>query len=435
MSSIVFISVDCLRADHLGCYGYDRPTTPNIDAFAETATVFENAYSNCPGTRWAFQSLHTGVSTIQIDGLGIPEGYTPLAEYLNRGGYVTGGFANNGFVSRDYRYDTGFDTYYSTRETTNDDGLLKTFGKHIDELLDNDLIRERILVPVHNRLSTGKDNRFQPAHSDEDTVSEALSFVKSADEPFFLWVHLMDAHTPYGYWPDHLEAIRGDAEIEHTISPGDEGKVTAGESPDEEVIDTYDACIRSVDEQVGRLLNAVNDETTVVVTGDHGEEFGRFGKFHEASLYSSMTQIPLIVRDPELNTGRSESPAQHLDIPPTFLHRAGIDIPDHWEGEPLQTIERDFDAPIFYTLGEDDIGVRVGERKYIESGTSEELYQVPYSGTESEQSHNQEKYLELQSIIEQYQEKTGFAGVGTSRLGEGDLSKDVEDNLEDLGYL
>jgi arylsulfatase A-like enzyme len=118
---IVLLTVDCLRADHVGCYGYDRPTTPNIDAFAESATRFENSYSNCPGTRWAFQSLHTGVSTIRFDGLGIPGEYESLAELFQAAGYATGGFAVNGYVSRDYNYDAGFDTYYSVQEASERD--------------------------------------------------------------------------------------------------------------------------------------------------------------------------------------------------------------------------------------------------------------------------------------------------------------------------
>ena len=126
----------------------------------------------------------------------------------------------------------------------------------------------------------------------------------------------MDAHTPYGYWPEHLKALRGDADIEHTIDPGSEELIEVGEEPPSEVIDAYDAGIRSADEQIGRLLKVIPEETTVVFTGDHGEEFGRFHPFHYASLYGTMTQVPLIVRDDTLEAGRSEMPAQHLDIPP-----------------------------------------------------------------------------------------------------------------------
>jgi arylsulfatase A-like enzyme len=437
--SVVLITVDCLRADHLGCYGYDRPTSPNIDTFAEGGTVFDHGYANCPGTRWAFQSLHTGVSTLHFEGLGIPEGYTPLAQRFSDSGYRTGGFANNGFVSREYRYDTGFDTYYSTTDAANRSGTLKRVGKKLDTVLGSQLVRERLLLPLHDRLrqsGTGTDDRFRPVHSDSDTVDRALSFVEGVgDDPYFLWVHLMDAHTPYGYWPDHLEAIRGDAEIEHTTHPGQEGKITVGEEPPDAVIDTYDAGVRSADEQIGRLLDAVSSEATVVVTGDHGEEFGRYNGFHQASLYSSMTQVPIVLRTPGSGSGRSGMPAQHLDIPPTLLRAAGIEIPKHWEGEPLQTLDRPQDHPIFFTLGPDEIALRMGDWKYIETGGNGELYRVPHSGSETEPVVDPERTETMRDLVQRYRTETEDLGTGRPELGEGEISGDVEDQLEELGYL
>lgn len=118
MTSVVLLTVDCLRADHVGAYGYSRPTTPNIDKFVSEATKYTYAYSNCPGTRWAFQSLHTGVSTIRFNELGIPKNYESLSRHFKQAGYATGGFAVNGYVSRDFNYDAGFDTYYSVKEAT-----------------------------------------------------------------------------------------------------------------------------------------------------------------------------------------------------------------------------------------------------------------------------------------------------------------------------
>lgn len=142
------------------------------------------------------------MSTLQIDGLGVPEGYRPLAEYLSEKGYETGGFAVNGFVSRDYNYDSGFDEYYSVRELTSLKDTLKRTGRKVNNVVDSALLRHYLLKPVHNLVlstATDDDNKYRPDHSDVDTVDRALSFVGRADGPFFLWIHLMDAHTPYGY--------------------------------------------------------------------------------------------------------------------------------------------------------------------------------------------------------------------------------------------
>lgn len=444
MTSIVFLSVDCLRADHLGCYGHGTSTSPNIDEFATSATVFKHAYANCPGTRWAFQSLHTGVSTHLIDGLGIPPNVTPLAELFSKSGYVTGGFAVNGFTSREYNYHRGFDTYYSVAEETKKKSMIHRLGKKISNAANSDRIDELILKPIHDFLrswSGENSNRYQPSHTDEDTIDRVLEFIEqqqNAGTDFFCWIHFMDAHTPYGFWPEHLEAVRGDSDIEHTIHPGEEGKITVGDEPPQDVIDTYNACIRSVDEQVGRVLSVLDDETIVILTGDHGEEFGRYNDFHSASLYSTMTQVPMLVRLPSIPVGFDETPVQHLDIPPTLLTAADIAVPDYFEGAPLQTIDRGPDAPIFFTLSDDRMAVRMGEWKLIETNGRQELYNVPHSGQERESvlEDHEDIAQKLQELLEAHRGKPTI-GKGASKLSSArnGLSDGIEENLEDLGYL
>jgi len=443
-NSVILLTVDCLRADHLGCYDYGKPTSPNIDDLANSATLYEHGYANCPGTRWAFQSLHTGVSTHRIDGLGIPNKYTPLAAYFSDTRYVTGGFAVNGFVSREYNYDRGFDTFYSVSEATESKPILKRLGKRISDIVDSERLDELIFEPVHNFLrdqSADRTDEYKPSHTDQNTVDEALNFIEgqqTANIDFFCWIHFMNAHTPYGYWSQHLEPLRGDTSIEHTIHPGKENKITVGEDPPKDVIDTYDACIRSVDEQIGRVLSTVDDDTTVILTGDHGEEFGRYNDFHSASLYSSMAQVPIIVRTPSIPSGVDETPVQHLDLPPTMLAVAGIPVPDYFEGEPLQAIDRTLDNPIFFTLAEDRMAVRKGNWKYIEANESRELYRVSHSGQETESvvNENEEIAQELQALLESHRQRRTI-GEGESDLanGQDELSDEIERNLENLGYL
>lgn len=444
MGSIVLLTVDCLRADHVGAYGYSRPTTPNIDNFCSEATRYKYAYSNCPGTRWAFQSLHTGVPTIRFDDLGIPTNYEPLASHFRRSGFTTGGFAVNGYTSRDYNYDIGFDTYYSVQEATPQKSNLTRVGKQVSEALNSDFLSNNVAIPAYRlirRLSTGNNNSYTPNHSDEDTVTEALSFIRrhqSSDENFFCWIHFMDAHTPYGYWPEHLQAVRGDADIEHTIHPGDEGKVIPGEGPEPEVIDTYDAAIRRVDSQIGRVLDMLEDDVTIVLTGDHGEEFGRMKDFafHQASVYGTYTQVPIIVKAPGVTKREDEFPAQHLDIPPTLLTAAGIEVPEYFEGEALQNIREDHTRPIFFSLKSDHMAIRKGRWKLIEFNGEQELYEVPHMEIESEPNQSaSEKRSEMESVLQAFREKELPESLAPEmKQSEKDLSPEVEDNLEKLGY-
>ena len=147
--SITLITVDCLRADHVGCYGYHRPTTPNIDAFAAEAIRFKHSYANCPGTRWALQSLHTGVYTNQIEGIGIPQGVTSLAAYFRERGYATGGFANNGFLTREYNYDIGFNEFHDVTNFSQQRHPVERFGHWVNDTLANERLRTGVLEPLH----------------------------------------------------------------------------------------------------------------------------------------------------------------------------------------------------------------------------------------------------------------------------------------------
>jgi len=441
MSSIVLLTVDCLRSDHLGCYGYDRPTSPRIDEFARSATVFENGYANCPGTRWAFQSLHTGVSTSRFRNVGIPDGYRPLAALLDEKGYVAGGFANNGWVSRDYGYDRGFDTYFSVREATRSDSVFVRTGKSVARGLDSSTLTDNVFKPVREffrRFERNRSDYYREPHTDARTVDEVVQFIRQQEQAgrdYFLWVHFMDAHTPYTHWPGHRTAVSGSADG-HTKHPGHDGLVKAGTEPDPLAIDTYDACIREVDRQVGRVLDALGEDASVVLTGDHGEEFGRYGEFHEASLYSSMTNVPIIADLPELEVGIVDQPAQHLDIPATILSTTGIEVPDHWEGQSLSCLDRGPDVPIFFTLNEGEIGVQIQNWKYIGLDGTEELYRLRHGERESLSEEcggdHDEQREHLSGLADDFLSRP-ILGRGVDDLEN--VSEDVTRNLEDLGYI
>jgi arylsulfatase A-like enzyme len=443
-NSIVLITVDCLRADHVGAYGYSRPTTPFIDGLAKDGTIWEYSYANCPGTRWAFQSIHAGVHTHQIDGIGLPGSVDLLAKEFQEIGYNTGAFADNGFLSTDYNYDSGFDDFFGTKyfyDSTDD--LIKA-GNKIQKILGNKILSKYLLRPSYNLYSKFKNNNrnngYRPAITDEETVNQAIKWIKrheDSNDSYFAWIHLMDAHDPYARWDKHLQAIKGDTDIAHVINPGEH--VIEGEDPPQSVIDAYDAGIRSADEQVGRILSEVDDDTIIIITGDHGEEFGEYNSFHEASLHQSMTQVPIIARAPNLPNKRISSHwAQHLDIPPTLVDAAGGDCPSSWAGDSLYNPDRDHDEPLFFTLKKDKLGVKKGDYKLLESQGSYELYNSKYGGKDiilnkSEIKNSLKTRLDrFKDQLEQNKEVDAC-----EELGEGDeeISEEVKSSLSDLGYI
>lgn len=441
--SVVLITVDCLRSDHVGCYGYERPTTPNIDALADRATLYENSYANSPGTRWALQTIHTGVHTNQIDGLGIPDGVQSLASLFQKQGYSTGGFAKNGFLTRDYGYDSGFDEFVDVADFRSDEHIAKKVGAKVDGLLQNDWLRSVVLEPLHRvfQSTQNSDGGFRPAITDEELCTRALQWIKTqqnSEKPFFAWVHLMDAHTPYARWDDHLASIRGDTDIRHIINPHDE--IVEEKMPPQAVIDAYDAGIRSADEQIGRMIAALDDDTTIAITGDHGEEFGRYNPFHNASLQSSMTQVPLLVRSPDLDTERvSTYPVQHLDIAPTLADSAGLTPPSEWQGESLHMVERENDDSIYLAVS-DELGIRKGDWKLIRHEV-DDLFNTPHHGDDTDDVSDKypDKFDELADLLDEHIDWAAKNKVGMGRESLEDdssnLSDSTRDNLEELGYL
>lgn len=445
MKDVVLVTVDCLRSDHVGCYGYDRPTTPNLDELAEQGTRYEYSYANCPGTRWALQSIHAGVSTHRIDGIGLPDsaGLT-LAEAFAREGYATFGVADNGFLSRHYNYDRGFEEYYSVEHFRSDRHPLMRAGEWVRAVVDNETFSDRVVEPVYRSLLNLTDRIGSSEHTvtDADAVDLALSWLeRESRRPVFVWVHLMDAHTPYARWDDHLRALRGDTAVEHVTDPGRQDYVRRGREPSQAVTDAYDAGIRSADEQLGRLLGGVPETAIVAVTGDHGEEFGRYNDFHHASLYSSLTQVPIVFRAPDLPSGSiTEHWAQHLDVPPTLLRNAGIDEPGHWEGEPLQDCRRKLDDPIFFDVWDDDHAVRRnGWKLFAEEGQPVELYEVAHGARENDPVEEAAVESELRALLDDHvrhlRENPVGAAAGRPDPEADDLDDDVRSSLEDLGYL
>lgn len=445
MHSVILLTVDCLRADHVGCYGYHRPTTPHIDSFADQSTVFEYSYSNCPGTRWAFQSIHTGLHASRIHGLGIPLGYPhALARKFQENGYETAGFAHNGFISRDFGYDIGFDTFVGVKELSNNLHPLRRLGKSIDSYISNDFVRKWLFgAPNHflNRLQTWNEGAYRPDVTDSDITEHALDWImtqQSRGNPYFAWIHFMDAHTPYGRYDNHLKSIRGDTSINHSIHPGNEGRIKIGEQPEPAVVDTYDANIRSVDQQIGRILQVLDSSAIVLITGDHGEEFGQYNAFHTESFYSSMTQVPMIIHSEGFDSGViTQYPVQHLDIAPTLLYEANLPVPNQYEGDILQLTQRRLKDPIFFSLTDERVAVRVGDWKLIQDGDKDELYHTPHGENDGSPEENREKQQELEKLLSEFKNDTKQNKIGASEYDRKnrEISATVKENLNELGYI
>lgn len=321
---VVLITVDALRADHLGLYGYARATSPELDAFARSAAVFERAYSQEAKTKGSIPSLLTGrfPSSIRWGGrryVPLHPSETTFVEGLLSAGYHTAGFVTHSYFLPQQGMARGFAHYDTSLVSTQPE---VAFGRPSSAALT-----ERVLAHL----------RRVPA-----------------DRPFFVWAHYFDPHERY---------------LKH------EGFSRFGER----AIDRYDGEIAYTDHHVGRLLRALRahpeaDNIVVVLTADHGEAFGEHGaRFHGRTLYEEEIRVPLLVSGPGIRAGRVRTPVALVDVAPTLLSLVGLPASHEHQGRSLAPALRGEALPVVpifsEILPEDRIGPRsaivLGDHKLI----------------------------------------------------------------------
>jgi arylsulfatase A-like enzyme len=360
MPNVLLLTVDCLRADRLGYAGYPRSLSPNIDRLVEASCVFTQAYATGPRTAESFPAILTSAYSLSFGGrFRLPEGAVRLAQVLQRAGYATGAFHSNPFLSVDLGYAQGFDRFWDSLDKT---PLTSKLGARAMGLLDYDSRLYKFL----RRLVRGFEAHTGTAYyaRAEKVSAMAAEWLESQPAPFFLWIHYMDMHYPFSPPSDHLHKLRPQG-----INAGQQADlmVRALEHPrsldaqeTQMVIDLYDAGLSYVDANVGRLLDTLEDlgfleNTLVILTGDHGEEFLEHGDFGHGALihsldgsrsriklYDELLHVPLVLRLPDLDTsGQFLSPLVSLiDLPPTVVDLVGLEPPAVWQGLSLGPVLR-----------------------------------------------------------------------------------------------
>ncbi len=342
--NIILITIDCLRADHVGCYGYEVSTTPNLDQLAAKGTLFAQAISQGPGTTFAFPSIMSSTYSSTFGGAETMSIARPLvAENLQRAGYTTAAFVSNPYLATSFGYNRGFDVFDECY-TTKPAALRLMRGIN------------RLLSPL--RISVQRS----PYPSAERVTTRACTWLNRASTPFFLWIHYMDVH-----WPYNMQRY-------NFILPWDTSKRVMGtdfaqklqkaaEINPEEVValrSAYDRGIQYVDHHVGQLLDTLEiqgltDKSWLVVTADHGEAFGEHGEFfHTRKLYDELLRVPLILHSPgdSAMQRRVQQQVRHIDIVPTILDIVGLPKGDVCEGNSLLPFLQDPQAASLPAISE-----------------------------------------------------------------------------------
>lgn len=296
--NVILISLDALRADHLGCYGHFRDTSPNIDRLAQEGVLFKNAIAQAPYTLSSHMSMLTSLYPSFHSVNTLEKGYLPssiptLAEIFYNDGYRTFAITGGGQFHRQFSFSRGFESFIE--------------GTHAQKEV-------------------------------ESKVEEVIAFLeKERNNNFFIFLHTYQIHSPYLpnppydtlFDPDYEGSIDGSM---NTIRLVNKKKIPCSARDFEHVAALYDGDIRETDIGLSRLWeylrqSSLDKNTLVVITADHGDEFGEHGEIgHSGHLYDEVLKVPLIFRLPGvLPEGKMISTqVQSIDILPTIMDITGV---------------------------------------------------------------------------------------------------------------
>jgi arylsulfatase A-like enzyme len=413
----VVIALNAVRADHLGCYGYGRATSPNIDALAGESVRFEWAFSQAPDPAPSQASIVSGLypRTHQMfdETTRLPSEVVTMAEVFSEEDLPTAAFVDGGFMSEAFGLAQGFSTF--------DDSA----GGGIAEI-----------------------------------APKAMAWLEEhAEENFFLLVHAYDAHAPYAppseYREMFLEGLEppsdGFAPTPEQMKPRRDGQATANMLLPrnlEYAKALYDAEIRHLDHWVGQLMDklaslGLDERATVVLLSDHGQEFQEHGDLLHGQIYSTVTRVPMMVRLPGgQHAGTIADYAETVDVMPTLLELSGISIPDPVQGESLVAMALGKGQPPYLAFTESthfggQLAVAMGGYRMILNLDPEraELYDLTADPLERKNIARKEpKRLQvLNGRLQDWRQRVESASYDPEKQEE--VDQDTLDQLKGLGYI
>lgn len=474
--NIVIVVIDALRASDVGCFGRNDNITPNIDTLAEDSLLFERCFAASNKTDVSMSSMLSGKyprehgithhGTRHNDGnLRRLEERSPkfVPELLNKNGYQTIGVDWMGRW-HEWGYDNyGVDSGGRDVQDTGDTIPEKALSHLKDTILElPDPLLRPIMKQYYRRFGY-EDFRVDC----EDLTDITIDRIADADDPFFTLLHYWDVHPPYLPPEEYINRFDYDGKDEHLskyFGDGAKGPLSAafqayarGEQEYmSDAKEAYDGAVAWVDEQLGRLLDFLRDEnlmedTMVVVTADHGHNFGEHDIFSDnVGLYDTSVHVPLVISHPDHDPDRIDGLVQLTDIAPTVLDYAGVDIPADVRSNVLpETREYVFAESIEHRMQmlrtdrwklivPRDVEYLQSRAWYDGDGTTE-LYDLSADPGETKNvaADNPDTLARLEGMLEDEldaQEASADAGSGrTATIDDADM-EDIQDRLGALGY-
>jgi arylsulfatase len=377
--NVVLVTYDSLRADHCGYMGYGRDTTPTLDRLAGDGLVFENAVASGVPTIASMTSVMTGRHSLASPEVGRTDeqreqvtSRPKLAEVLSREGYSTGAMSPNPPASSYFGFDEGFDWFEDFLDR--DEGLV--------ERAWNRVFRRSIEgggLSTYLRLARNVVTKNEILRPWEDFYDRILSWRERVEEPYFLWVLLLEPHHPWvpptdeQRWSSRRDKYVAFRQYFEMFNNGWEPDFSPRER--QRLIDLYDDSTRYGDRFLDRLgRDLAEDDPVLVVHADHGEEFGAHGRYgHQPYLYEDLIHVPLVVSNAG-REGRVERPVGLRSIAPTVADLAGAD-----HSFPAPSLFEESDPWVtskVFAEGTRRAAVRTARAKYLEGDSGGELYDL-----------------------------------------------------------
>jgi arylsulfatase A-like enzyme len=427
--NVILISLDTLRADHLGCYGYTRNTSPHIDSLAQDSAVFQNAFSQSPWTLPSHTSMLTALNPYHHQVYLKEEKMHPsiitVADILRVNHYLCGGITAGGYVSEEFGFAKGFDNYRGERYIAYSVDEARQISLHSQEWLE-----------------------------------------KNKDKKFFLFLHTYQIHDPYFAHENITESYVQGSLIWKKMplakflgNQQEKRKYPFSEKEKENLVGLYDGEIKYTDEVlIAPLIRKLKeldlyDRTMIILTSDHGEEFYDHDSWlHSHTLYDELINVPLIVKFPESkNRGkRIDTIVRSIDIMPTLLEEADIDYsPFEIDGKSLVPIVKgkekknrvfisDFThkgseelRPAVVATNKDFYKIIVNRRSSPPKISLFNLRNDPLERISLEEAKSKLVRELFNSILEHYQNFKPVQGKSQRAI----IDKKLEERLKALGYI
>jgi arylsulfatase A-like enzyme len=318
MKNLTLLTIDALRKDALGCYGNKSGLTPFIDSLQDRCIRFTRAQSTGPYTQASFPGILT--SSYYLD-YGQPRGLSPqrtlVSEPLKEAGITTAVFHSNPYLCEYLGWNRGWDTFYDSMEEEVSEQIPYVKG---------DVINSKV-------------------------VSWLSSHRQGNNGPFFLWLHYMDIHEPYVPEREYIELIDPSISLTKDEMFRLFTQVLLKRDVSDQAIvrllkKLYDAHVREADDYVKEFFTTLEklellQDTAVIITSDHGDEFGEHGGLsHDDKMYSELLDVPLIIYDPAKDKGEvCDKLASNIDIPPTIIQLFGLEPVENFQGCSLLPLE------------------------------------------------------------------------------------------------